>query len=103
VTDERIQGEEHTHDGVSHDHAHYHVTHNFFERAGAFEHLGYRHGHPHDHRAERHAHYPHQDFDAEHVGEAHEHAHSAAPVRRAAAKRAAPVKKAVAKKTAPPA
>ena len=67
---------EHQHDGVGHEHPHYHLTHNFIERVGGFEHLGYQHTHEHAHAAESHSHYPHEDFDTEHLGEAHEHEHA---------------------------
>lgn len=77
VTEVQPHWSEHTHAAVTHEHAHYHVTHNFFERAGAFEHLGYQHSHSHAHGSEKHTHYPHKDFDAEHAGEAHEHQHPA--------------------------
>lgn len=68
---------EHVHEAITHSHPHFHVTHNYFERAGAFEHLGYQHEHSHDHAEVTHSHYPHQDFESEHRGEAHEHAHPA--------------------------
>jgi hypothetical protein len=77
VTEVQPQWSEHTHEDVTHEHEHYHVTHNYFERAGAFEHLGYQHLHRHEHGSEQHSHYPHQDFGAEHAGEAHEHQHPA--------------------------
>ena len=72
--------EDHEHDAVVHDHAHFHVTHNFHEVAGTFEHLSSRHDHEHDHAALTHAHWPHEDFAAEHDGEAHTHDHGQ-PVR----------------------
>ena len=97
------QWEEHTHDAVVHSHRHYHVTHNFIERSGGFEHLSSAHEHEHDHAALTHTHFPHQDFDSEHEGEAHIHEHGD-PVRpetsgQGAAKKAVPAKKAAAKKT----
>ena len=59
---------EHQHDAVGHEHPHYHVTHNFIERVGGFEHLGYQHTHEHAHATESHSHYPHEDFATEHLG-----------------------------------
>ena len=41
----------HSHQALSHDHAHYHVTHNFNNLTGGFDHLFTRHSHPHDHQA----------------------------------------------------
>ena len=67
---------EHQHEAVGHQHPHYHLTHNFIERVGGFEHLGYQHAHEHEHAAESHSHYPHEDFVTEHLGEAHEHEHA---------------------------
>ena len=71
---------EHEHEAVGHQHPHYHLTHNFIERVGGFEHLGYQHTHEHSHAAESHSHYPHEDFATEHLGEAHEHEHEHASV-----------------------
>ncbi len=95
MTEVQPQWSEHAHDSVTHDHKHYHVTHNYFERAGAFEHLGYEHSHSHEHASEAHAHYPHRDFEAEHAGEAHEHPHPASSAKKpaAAAKKAGPAPK----------
>ncbi|MEA2685510.1 MAG: hypothetical protein QOE93_705 [Actinomycetota bacterium] len=67
--------EEHDHDAVVHSHVHYHVTHNFREMTGGFEHLSSEHEHEHDHAAINHKHFPHQDFESEHGGEAHVHDH----------------------------
>jgi hypothetical protein len=67
--------EQHTHEPVVHDHEHWHVTHNWSETAGTFEHLASRHSHPHDHAELTHSHVPHVDFDSEHAGEAHIHDH----------------------------
>ncbi len=67
--------EEHHHEAIVHDHAHYHVTHNFNERTGSFEHLSSRHSHPHDHGEISHVHWPHENFEHEHLGEAHVHDH----------------------------
>lgn len=69
------QWEEHRHDPIVHTHVHYHVTHNFREMTGGFEHLSSQHEHEHDHAPLTHSHFPHQDFDAEHRGEAHIHDH----------------------------
>lgn len=87
---------EHTHQAVTHAHEHYHVTHNFFEHTGVFEHLGFRHQHEHAHATDRHSHHPHENYESEHATEAHDHLHPVAPVGRAreakrptAAKRAA--------------
>jgi len=55
VTTGQTSWPEHQHDGVGHEHPHYHLTHNFIERVGGFEHLGYQHRHEHTHAAdERH-------------------------------------------------
>jgi hypothetical protein len=67
--------ERHTHDAMVHEHEHWHVTHNWSETAGTFEHLAARHSHPHDHAELTHSHVPHVDFDSEHAGEAHVHDH----------------------------
>ena len=89
---------EHQHEAVGHQHPHYHLTHNFIERVGGFEHLGYQHTHEHAHAAESHSHYPHEDFATEHLGEAHEHEH--APGGLAPASTAAKAIKKAAKKVA---
>jgi len=70
--------EEHSHEAVVHRHGHYHVTHNYREMTGGFEHLSSYHDHEHDHAALDHRHFPHEDFDREHAGEAHVHDHSEA-------------------------
>jgi hypothetical protein len=67
--------EQHTHDALVHEHEHWHVTHNWSETAGTFEHLASKHSHPHDHAELTHSHAPHVDFDNEHGGEAHIHDH----------------------------
>jgi hypothetical protein len=67
--------EQHTHEGVVHVHEHWHVTHNWSETAGTFEHLASKHSHPHDHAELTHSHVPHVDVDSEHEGEAHIHDH----------------------------
>ncbi|MGH8903834.1 MAG: hypothetical protein ACRDYA_19700 [Egibacteraceae bacterium] len=67
--------EEHKHDPLVHEHDHWHVTHNWTEAAGTFEHLAAQHAHEHDHAALAHSHVPHQDFESEHAGEAHVHDH----------------------------
>ena len=67
--------DQHTHQAMVHQHEHWHVTHNWSETAGTFEHLAARHSHEHDHASVTHAHVPHVDFDAEHAGEAHVHDH----------------------------
>jgi hypothetical protein len=67
--------EEHDHDAIVHTHVHYHVTHNFRELTGGFEHLSSAHDHEHDHAPIKHSHHPHQDFEEEHGGEAHIHDH----------------------------
>jgi hypothetical protein len=81
ATEERF--EEHEHPAVVHNHGHYHVTHNFREMTGGFEHLSSYHEHDHDHAAINHSHYPHEDFEREHEGEAHLHDHGEAvkPIR----------------------
>ena len=88
--------EEHDHDAVVHSHRHFHITHNYREMTGGFEHLSSEHEHEHDHAGMSHTHYPHQDFDSEHAGEAHVHDH-AVPVKDDGA--AAKPRKAAAKKT----
>jgi hypothetical protein len=67
--------EQHTHESTVHEHEHWHVTHNWSETAGTFEHLASKHSHPHDHAELTHSHVPHVDFDSEHAGEAHIHDH----------------------------
>ena len=81
--------EEHTHDAMVHDHEHWHVTHNYRQMTGGFEHLSWKHSHEHDHAQVTHAHWPHEDFDAEHAGEAHDHDHDEPVKKRAPAKKAA--------------
>ena len=85
--------EEHDHEELVHSHDHYHVTHNHNRLAGGFDHLSSSHSHEHNHAPLRHAHFPHQDFEQEHRGEAHLHDHAALTTPRAP-------KKAAAKKTA---
>ena len=94
------QWEEHGHDAVVHSHGHYHVTHNFRDMTGGFEHLSSYHEHEHDHAALSHRHFPHEDFESEHVGEAHTHDHdvSVAPARSDGTAKKATAKKATAKK-----
>ncbi|HVM20875.1 MAG TPA: hypothetical protein VM307_13020 [Egibacteraceae bacterium] len=102
--------ESHTHDAVVHSHEHWHVTHNFNAQAQTFVHLASQHTHEHDHAALEHAHFPHQDFESEHRGEAHDHYHAdpvgeeqgqqAAPVAKKAPAKKAATKKATAKKAA---
>jgi hypothetical protein len=69
--------DEHSHDEVVHSHPHYHVTHNYNETIGSFDHLGSQHEHEHDHTEVRHAHYPHENEESEHQTEAHIHDHEA--------------------------
>lgn len=88
--------EQHEHEAVVHTHRHYHVTHNYRDMTGGFEHLSSEHEHEHDHAAMTHSHYPHEDFDSEHAGEAHVHDHTT-PVKKDGA--ASKAKKAPAKKT----
>lgn len=87
--------DEHSHEAVVHTHGHYHVTHNFREATGGFEHLSSYHEHEHDHAAMRHRHFPHENYEQEHAGEAHihDHAETVKPARKRAApkKAAAPV------------
>lgn len=78
--------EEHHHDAMVHSHPHYHVTHNYNEERGGFDHLSSRHEHEHDHGEITHSHYPHEDFDKEHAGEAHIHDHDR-PVKKTAARK----------------
>ena len=80
MSDIEIDRDQHDHEALIHNHRHHHVTHNFSEMSGTFEHLSSEHTHEHDHSALSHAHFPHQEFDAEHEGEAHVHDH-AEPVR----------------------
>jgi hypothetical protein len=72
---EHRQWDDHRHDKVVHTHAHIHVTHNHNKMTGAFDHLSSEHEHEHDHPAIEHAHWPHQNFESEHRGEAHVHDH----------------------------
>lgn len=91
--------EEHEHPAAVHRHGHYHVTHNFRDMTGGFEHLSSYHEHEHGHAAVAHSHYRHEDFEREHEGEAHVHDHgeTVKPVRAAAS---TTVKKPTAKKAA---
>ncbi|MGH8991476.1 MAG: hypothetical protein ACRDZ7_08110 [Acidimicrobiia bacterium] len=82
--------QDHDHEALAHSHRHFHVTHNM--SAGGFEHLSSDHDHDHDHAALRHAHVPHENFDSEHVGEAHGHDH-VEPVRPATARKAPAARK----------
>lgn len=66
----------HDHQAVVHSHRHYHVTHNFLESSGGFEHLSAAHDHDHDHAAVTHSHHPHERFEEEHSREAHVHDHA---------------------------
>jgi hypothetical protein len=66
---------EHEHEGLVHNHQHFHVTHNYSEMTGGFEHLGSSHAHEHDHPPVRHAHAPHLNVEKEHAGEVHIHDH----------------------------
>ena len=70
-----------------HTHGHFHVTHNHNRMAGGFDHLSSYHEHEHDHARLIHRHYPHEDFEREHHGEAHVHDH-ATPVRNGKARKA---------------
>ncbi len=89
--------EPHEHEAAVHSHRHYHVTHNYRDMTGGFEHLISEHEHEHDHAGMSHSHYPHEDFDREHAGEAHVHDHTT-PVKEdgapAKAAKKAPAKKA---------
>ncbi|HVE75973.1 MAG TPA: hypothetical protein VND22_04295 [Actinomycetota bacterium] len=78
---EEDQWESHHHQAIVHTHSHYHVTHNFNDMTGGFDHLSSQHSHEHDHPEVTHSHYPHQNFENEHVHEAHIHDHDV-PVRR---------------------
>src|SRR5438067_11247208 len=80
--------EEHAHEAVVHPHEHYHVTHNYNDRAGGFDHFSWKHVHDHDHAGVSHRHYPHQDFEREHHGEAHVHDHGEPVKKRTPAKEA---------------
>jgi hypothetical protein len=101
VTAEHPGWPEHQHEATTHEHPHFHITHNFIERVGGFEHLGYQHTHSHAHAAESHAHYPHESFENEHLGETHEHEHGPEGVVKPAAEKATGgVKKAAKKATA---
>ena len=75
MPDDGDQWEDHDHEPMVHSHGHYHVTHNYRDMTGGFEHLSSRHEHEHDHAAIRHRHYPHADFEREHADEAHIHDH----------------------------
>ena len=90
VTEEQFEA--HEHPAVLHNHGHYHVTHNFREMTGGFEHHSSYHDHDHDHASVAHAHYPHEDFDREHEGEAHvhDHGHDRADAVKPAPKKPAP-------------
>jgi hypothetical protein len=80
--------EEHSHDEIVHTHEHWHVTHNFRPMTGGFEHLAWKHTHEHDHPAVTHSHVAHEDFEAEHRDEAHDHDHGE-PVKTRTAKASA--------------
>jgi hypothetical protein len=67
--------EQHTHEPMVHTHEHWHVTHNWSETAGTFEHLASKHSHEHDHAHLSHSHVGHVDFEKEHGSEAHIHDH----------------------------
>ncbi len=69
--------EPHDHEALVHAHRHYHVTHNYRDMTGGFEHLSSEHEHEHDHAAISHSHHPHENFETEHAEEAHVHDHSA--------------------------
>jgi hypothetical protein len=96
------QWDEHEHEATVHRHGHYHVTHNFRDMTGGFEHLSSHHDHEHDHAAITHRHFPHEDFEREHEGEAHVHDHDAmvkparadGTTKKSAAKKASASKKA---------
>ena len=89
----------HDHEAVVHAHRQYHVTHNFRDMTGGFEHLSSEHEHEHDHAALSHSHHPHEDFEGEHAGEAHVHDHSAPVAGDDGEPAQAKAKKAAAKKT----
>jgi len=71
----RESWEQHSHEGLVHEHDHVHVTHNWNAETGSFEHLTSAHTHQHNHAPLTHAHHPHRNFEEEHVGEAHVHDH----------------------------
>jgi hypothetical protein len=98
MVQDRPDFEEHHHDAMVHDHEHWHVTHNYRPMSGGFEHLSWKHSHEHDHAAMTHAHWPHEDFDAEHAGEAHDHDHGE-PVKERAPASAKKATKRATKKT----
>lgn len=91
--DDRPEGfEEHHHEALVHTHEHFHVTHNFNEATGSFEHLASMHSHEHDHGEMTHSHLPHENFENEHRGEAHVHDHDA-PVKKATRAKTSTAKK----------
>ena len=92
--------QDHDHEELVHSHRHYHVTHNYRDMTGGFEHLSSAHEHEHDHAAVNPSHYPHEDFDSEHAGEAHVHDHSVPVKNGQSADTGAKPRKAAAKKTA---
>lgn len=98
MTKSEPPNQEHVHEAVTHAHEHYHLTHNFLEHTGVFEHLGFRHHHEHAHAADRHAHYPHENFESEHATEAHDHPHGAQVATAGTVKRPAAVKRVAAAK-----
>ena len=69
------QNDWHAHEAMVHDHEHWHVTHNWSDTAGTFEHLASRHSHQHSHAPLEHTHVAHADVAREHAGEAHIHDH----------------------------
>jgi len=75
MPDPEDEWQEHPHEGMTHSHRHYHVTHSWNMHSGGFEHLSAAHDHEHDHATLTHAHYPHKDVGAEHDHEAHIHDH----------------------------
>ncbi len=93
------QFEHHEHEELVHSHPHFHVTHNYNRLTGGFDHLFSEHEHDHDHPAIAHAHLAHQDFDAEHRGEAHVHDHGEAVKAGREPSEQAATKKAVGKRT----
>jgi hypothetical protein len=94
MSDPEDNWEPHDHEALVHTHRHYHVTHNYREMTGGFEHLSSAHDHEHDHAAMSHSHHPHENFQREHADEAHLHDHAAPVGQRipAKAKKAAPKK-----------
>jgi hypothetical protein len=66
--------DEHSHDGMVHQHEHTHVTHYVRPQEEA-RHLIASHGHEHNHAPLTHTHAPHEDPDKEHEREAHVHDH----------------------------